>query len=175
MRKIGTSLGVLFLVFGVVVSALLAYATILVHNFAFQTVLLLVSMALLFFSAHPLSHYVAARMYRVRVKYFFLGRSDFRRLGGTLGRAGKLLPTIGTKIDSDQIRKRSKNERAFVFGAGAIVSSAVILIPLIFAFTRHVHFVALVLGTLFFLGNIVIEAQFSTKVGDLAKMKKELS
>ena len=107
----------LLLASGVVVSIVLLLLTRYGTNFILQTVLLLASMGLIFFASHPLSHYVVAKIYGVDVKYFFLGRSDFRKLGGALGKIGELVPTIGTKLDLDQTRALSKNSRGFLFGS----------------------------------------------------------
>ena len=175
MRRFGTAAGVLALVLGVVVSVLLLYMALYTDNFILQIVLLLASMGLLFFSSHPLAHYVVARLYGIQVKYFFLGKSDFRKLGGRLGMFGNLIPTIGTKIDVDRIQGISKRRRSLVYGAGAIVSNVVILLPLLTAWYFELNSIALILGTLFFLGSLGSEILFSSKVGDLAKMKRELA
>lgn len=163
------------LVSGVIISIVLLLLTRYATNFILQTVLLLASMGLIFFASHPLSHYFVAKMYGVNVKYFFLGRSDFRKLGGTLGKIGELVPTIGTKLDLDQTRALSKNRRGFLFGSGAIVSNLLMLFPLIAGWFFGLSYVALALGGLFFVASLGTEFAFGTKVGDLSKMKRELA
>ena len=175
MRRFGTAAGVLALVLGVVVSFLLLYMALYTVNFILQIILLLASMGLLFFSSHPLAHYVVARLCGIKVMYFFLGRSDFRKLRGKLGTFGNLIPTIGTKIDVIQIQGISKRRRSLVYGAGAIVSNVAMLFPLLAAWFFELNSIALILGTLFFLGSLGSEILFSSKVGDLAKMKRELA
>jgi hypothetical protein len=175
MRSFGTAAGVLALVLGVAVSVLLLYMALYTDNFVLQIVLLLASMGLLFFSTHPLAHYVVARLYGIQVMYFFLGKSDFRKLGGKLGMFGNLIPTIGTKIDVNRVQGISKRRRSLVYGAGAIVSNVAILLPLLTAWFFGLNPIALVLGTLFFLGSLGSEVLFSSKVGDLSKMKRELA
>ncbi|MCL5067503.1 MAG: hypothetical protein M1368_04015 [Thaumarchaeota archaeon] len=166
MRKLSPVSGVLLLVSGVVVSVAILLLTRYTTNFILQTILLLSSMGLIFFSSHPLSHYVVARLYGVDVKYFFLGKSDFRKLGGTLGKFGDFLPTIGTKVDLDQTRKLSKKRRGFLFGSGAIVSSVLMLFPLVVGLIFGLNYVALILGTLLFIGSLGTELVFSTKAGE---------
>ena len=140
-----------------------------------QTISLLVSMVLIFYSSHPLAHYLVGWAYGVSTKYFFLGRSDFRKLGGALGRATGNIPTVGTRFDLAQAASIDKTRRAFLFGSGAIVSSMAMLIPIILAIIFVFDTIALVVGTLLFLATLATEIIFSTKIGDLAKMKRELS
>src|SRR5712692_4005149 len=71
-----------------------------------QTLVVLISMVVGFFASHPLGHLFLARTYGVGTDYFFVGRSDFRKLPiKAVKLAGGLMPTIGTKLKKDQDRK----------------------------------------------------------------------
>lgn len=163
------------LIVGIIVSMILLALETVEINFVIQTILLLVSMLLLFYASHPLAHYVVARIYGVRVKYFFVGKSDFGKLGGPFNPISRLLVTIGTKLDLDRAKTLSRKKRGFLFGSGAIVSTVLIAIPLIFAWFENLNSIALIFGSLFFILNLGSELAFSTKAGDLSKMKRELS
>ncbi len=174
MRRFKPSGGLLLLAVGTIISVVLVTAGLLASNYLLQTILLLASMGLLFYSSHPLAHYIVAKIYKVNVKYFFLSKSDFRKLRGNLGSLGNFLLTIGVKLDSAQLSNLSKVRRGFVFGAGAIVSNVLLAVEVIFAWLAGFNTIAMILATLFLLVNLGTELIFSTRVGDLAKMKKEL-
>ena len=142
-----------------------------------ETLSLLISMLLLFFLSHPLSHYIVSRLYRVDVKYFFLSKSDFRKIGGAVGRiVGGLIPAIGTKLDLSQVSRLSRGKRAFLFGSGAIVSNILVALLLFLAlFYLHFTLIALVIGSLFLVASVLTEIVFGTRVGDLQKMRREYS
>lgn len=86
-----------------------------------------------------------------------------------------MMPTVGTKFDPEQAAGIAKTRRAFMFGSGAIVSSVAMSVPLIVAVILGFNIVPLVVGTLFFIVTLATEIMFSTKIGDLAKMRRELS
>ncbi len=140
-----------------------------------ETLSLLISMGLLFFSSHALAHFVIARIYRVKVSYFFIGRSDFRKLTGLVGRIGGLVPTIGTKFDSSQLSALTRGKRAILFGSGAIASTVLIGFMLLIAFFFDFASIALIFGFLFVVSTIFTEISFGTKVGDFGKMRREYS
>jgi hypothetical protein len=176
MRRIAPSSGVILLSAGIVFSTvLLLIAVHLTKNPVYQTILLLVSMGALFYSSHPLAHYAVAGITRVGVRYFFVGRSDFRKLGGAMGALGKSVFTIGIKLEPARVRRLSRSRGAILFGSGAIVSNALLAIELLAARLAGLSTLALALGAVLLFGSLATELLFSTKVGDLAKMKRELS
>lgn len=140
-----------------------------------QVFSLLLSMLLIFYCSHPLAHFIAGRAYGVRTQYFFLGKSDFRKIGGSIGRLSGFLPTLGTKFDTTKVAVVGRIPRAILFGSGAIVSSVMMAAPLLIAFIFSFNRAALLLGTLVFLATILTELIFSTRIGDLQKMKRELA
>lgn len=141
-----------------------------------QIVALLASMGLAFFAAHSLGHFSTALALGVRTKYFFIAPSDFRNLNiKAAKKLGGLVPTIGTKFDGKYLNASTAKRRAIVMGSGVIVSSIVMLVPLLYAFAARFVPLALGLGTAFYLANLATEVAFSTKVGDLYKMKRELN
>ena len=67
---------------------------------------MLVSMGLVFYLSHPLGHFFVAWAYGVGTDYFFVGRSDFRKLRlKPMSVVGGLMPTIGTKLKKDGLAK----------------------------------------------------------------------
>lgn len=162
------------LILGVLIGFGLLYLASLT-DLPFQAVLVVVSIALVFFSSHPLAHYFSGLVFGVRTEYFFLSRSDFRKLGGSLGKLGNAIPTIGVKFDKSQLADVSRSKRAFLFGAGAIVSNVGMLIPISLAVVLKFSLVSTTLAALFLLISLGTELLFSTKVGDLSKMRHELS
>jgi hypothetical protein len=140
---------------------------------AFQALLMLISMALVFFASHPLGHFFWAGAYGVQTRYFFLGRSDFRRLPSKLASLAGLMPTIGTKLNKD-LRELPPRRRGYIFGAGVIVSNTLVGIEFAWVFVTGFGSLAVLVGAVFFAGTVASELLFSTKVGDLAKMTREL-
>ncbi|HZW55532.1 MAG TPA: hypothetical protein VFF30_04520 [Nitrososphaerales archaeon] len=146
-----------------------------------ETIALLVSMGLIFFAAHPLGHFLVGLFFGVRTRYFFVAPSDFRKLDfGFARKLGGMLPTIGTKFDSSQLSSlggssAKRKRRGVIMGSGVIVSNALTLVPLVYAFALHFLPLALALGSVLFGANLIVELAFSTKVGDLYKMRREFA
>jgi hypothetical protein len=143
-------------------------------NVVIQVLAMLIAMVDVFFASHPLGHLVTARAYGVRTDYFFVGRSDFRKLPSKAVRlAGGLMPTIGTKLKKDELAKLPPRKRGYIFGAGVIVSNALVGIELLYVLVAGFILPAVLLGALFFVVMLATELLFSTKVGDLGKMTNE--
>lgn len=141
-----------------------------------QSAALLVSMGLLFYSSHPLGHYFVARMFGVHVDYFFVGRSDFRKLKTKpMSTIGNNLPTMGTRLNRSRLGSLAPHQRGYIFGSGVILSSALMGIQLSYASVAGFSSLALLLGAILFVGTIILEFVFSTKVGDLSKMRNPTS
>jgi hypothetical protein len=139
-----------------------------------QVLTMLISMVVVFFASHPLGHLFLARTYGVGTEYFFVGRSDFRRLRlKAASVVGGLVPTIGTKLKKDELAKLSPRKRGYIFGAGVIVSNALVGIELVFVLAAGFGLPAVLLGAVFFLAMLATEVLFSTQVGDLGKMRNE--
>ena len=173
-RKLPNSFAGMLLL-GVLTGFVVLYAGSITDILLFKTVLLLISMVLVFFSLHPLAHYATGLAFHVRTRYFFLSRSDFRKLGGSLGRLGNAIPTIGVKFDSERLKTTSRSRRAFLFGVGAIASNVGMLVILLISVALDFGLVSSTIGTLFFLASLGTELLFSTKVGDLNKMRRARS
>jgi len=173
--RISPRLATPLLVVIVLVSALLLVYAGATSDVAIQVLAMLVSMALVFYASHPLGHFVMALAYGVRTEYFFVGRSDFRKLKlRPMSLIGGLMPTIGTKLNKDQLASLSPRKRGYVFGAGVIYSNAAVGIELLHVLIAGFSLPAILLGVLFFVVTLASEFMFSTKVGDLGKMRKEL-
>ena len=143
-------------------------------NVAIQVLTMLFAMVVVFFASHPLGHLFAAKAYGVGTEYFFVGRSDFRKLPSKAVRfAGGLMPTIGTKLKREELAQLTPRKRGYVFGAGVIVSNALVGIELLYVLIASFTLPAVLLGALFFVVMLATEILFSTKVGDLGKMAKE--
>ncbi len=139
-----------------------------------QTLVVLISMVVGFFASHPLGHLFLARTYGVGTDYFFVGRSDFRKLPiKAVKLAGGLMPTIGTKLKKDQLANLPPRKRGYIFGAGVIVSNTLVGIELVYVLASGFGLPAVLLGAVFFAAMLATEVLFSTKVGDLGKMANE--
>jgi hypothetical protein len=157
-------------------SALVLFYSRTSTNQLVQPLTMLVSMGLLFFSSHPLGHFLVARAEGVRTEYFFIGRSDFRKLKlKPMSMVGALVPTIGTKLRKDELAPLPPRKRGYIFGAGVIVSNALIGIELVYVLVTGFGPVSIALGLLFFVATVATELLFSTKVGDLVKMRNEFN
>lgn len=143
-------------------------------NLVVQVVTTLVSMGLVFYASHPLGHFFTARAYGVSTEYFFVGRSDFRKLKAKpLSFLGGRTPTIGTKLKKDELASLSPRKRGYVFGAGVVVSNALVGVELACVLVAGFSLPAVLLGALFFVVTLATELIFSTEVGDLGKMRRE--
>jgi hypothetical protein len=175
-RRISPGFASSLLLVIVLVSALLLLYAGASSNVAIQVLATLVSMALIFYATHPLGHFVMAMAYGVRTDYFFVGRSDFRKLKlKPISLIGGLMPTIGTKLNKDQLASLSPRKRGYVFGAGVIYSNAAVGVELLHVLVAGFSLPAVLLGTLFFIVTLATELMFSTKVGDLGKMRNEFA
>lgn len=174
VRKLPDSFACVLLL-GVLIGFAFLYAGSITDILLFKTVMLLISLTLVFFSLHPLAHYAAGLAFHVRTRYFFLSRSDFSKLGGSLGKLGNAIPTIGVKFDSERLKTTGRSRRAILFGVGAIASNVGMLVILLISVALDYGLVPSALGTLFFLASLGTELLFSTKVGDLNKMRRARS
>jgi hypothetical protein len=172
--RISTGVASPLLLICVVASALgLAFAQSS-SNVVIQSLLMLISMVVVFFASHPLGHLFLARAYGVDTEYFFVGRSDFRKLHLKVASVvGGLVPTIGTKLKKDELAKLPPRKRGYIFGAGVILSNALVAIDLVYVLAAGFSLPAALLGAVFFVTMLATEVLFSTKVGDLGKMAAE--
>ena len=174
VSRVNTGLASSLLALVAVLSALLLVYSRASSNQVVQAITMLVSMGLVFYASHPLGHFLVARAYGVRTEYFFVGRSDFRKLElKPMSLVGGLTPTIGTKLKKDELASLPPRRRGYVFGAGVIVSNALVGIELAYVLVAGFSLPAVVLGALFFVATVATELAFSTKVGDLGKMRRE--
>jgi len=145
-------------------------------NALVQVITMLVSMGLVFYSGHPFGHYVVAKAYGVGTDHFFVGRSDFRKLKTKpMSIIGGLIPTIGTKLNKDQLASLPPRKRGYVFGAGVIFSNTLVGIEFVYVLVARFSLPAVILGAVFFVGTLATEFMFSTQVGDLGKMRREFN
>ena len=173
-KKVDSGLAASVLTLGVIVSLLtLAYARTSSSS-VIQLVVVLLSMGLMFYSSHPLGHFFTARAYGVGTEYFFLGKSDFRKLKlKPVSGLGAMMPTIGTRLERGQLTSLAPRKRGYIFGSGVIFSVALMAVQLFYVFIAGFSFLSLVFASLFFVATLATEVLFSTKVGDLAKMETE--
>ena len=139
-----------------------------------QSLAVIVSLAVVFFSAHPLGHLVVARLMGVHTEYFFVGRSDFRKLPSrTMSAVGGLVPTIGTKLRRAELVSLPSRRRGYILGAGVLVSNALVGLEVLYVLASGFAPVPGALALAFFAATLATEALFSTRSGDLAKMMAE--
>jgi hypothetical protein len=177
-RRISTELGLsALIVFEFVGIIILFLSTSIVSYIVAQAILFLISMIIIWYAAHPLSHYIVAKIFDISTLFFFVGPSDMGRNGPSYAKKiSPFLVTVGTKIDREKFRALSKNRRACVSGIGAIVGLIILaLIELVGIFASRLSLAAVILGGLFFLFTLGTELTLSVRSGDIAKMKKELS
>jgi hypothetical protein len=173
-RRIAPGVATPLLLLSVVASALVLSYARSSSSAVIQVLTMLVSMVVVFFASHPLGHFFLARAYGVGTEYFFIGKSDFRKLPSKAVKlAGGLTPTIGTKLKKEELSKLPPRKRGYIFGAGVILSNALVGIELVYVLAAGFSLTSAVLGTTFFIAMVATEALFSTKVGDLGKMKAE--
>ncbi|MDA4121962.1 MAG: hypothetical protein OK456_02130 [Thaumarchaeota archaeon] len=132
-----------------------------------QPLELVVSMAILFYASHPLGHLVVARLYGVRVDYFFLGRSRFRKLVP----AARYLPVVGTKLEPRSFARLDSQRRDAVFASGVMVSCAAITAEFLAALRSDLLLQSKLAAALLLVVALATEVAFSTKVGDLRRRK----
>ncbi len=172
--KFSPGSGASLLAVGVVVSLLLLGYARAVNSSVTQLLAVLVSMGLMFYSSHPLGPYITARAYGVSTEYFFLGRSDFRKLGlRPMSALGAVLPTVGTKLRKSELAPLPPRKRGYIFGSGVIFSIAFMAVQLVYVFVSGFNLLSSIFALLLFLATLATEVLFSTEVGDLAKMTRE--
>ena len=139
-----------------------------------QPLVVLVSLGLIFFSLHPLGHLAVARALGVHTDYFFIGRSDFRKLESKpMSAIGGFVPTIGTKLRRADFSLLPPRKRGYILGAGVIVSNSFVGIEVLYLLLSGFAPISMVVGLAFLLVTLGTELTFSTKSGDLAKMRSE--
>jgi len=172
--RVGPGLASSLLVLLLVVSALLLVYSRLLSSILLQVIAMFVSIVLVFYLSHPLGHFLTAMAFGVRTDYFFVGKSDFRKLAlKPMSLIGGLTPTIGTKLNKEELSKLPPRRRGYIFGAGVIVSNALVGVELLYVLVAGFSLPAVLLALLFFLATLMTEFLFSTKVGDLGKMRGE--
>jgi hypothetical protein len=173
-RRIAPGVASPLLLLCVAASALVLVYSRSSSSVVLQVLAMLVAIVVVFFASHPLGHFFLARAYGVGTEYFFVGKSDFRKLPSKAVKlAGGLMPTIGTKLKKDELAKLPPRKRGYVFGAGVIVSNGMVGTELLYVLAAGFSLPAVLIGALFFVVMLATEVLFSTKVGDLSKMSNE--
>lgn len=174
-RKIPAVAGAILLLFFELVGAiLLIFARTL--GGLFQALGLLISFIIMWYALHPLSHFVTASIFGVKTRYFYVGKSEMGKaeiLGAK--ELSKFLVTIGTSLDKTRLASIQRNDRALIFGSGAVFGLVFLLILEVISFIRGFNLISLSLGSLYFLVTLGTELTLSAKSGDISKMKRELS
>jgi hypothetical protein len=175
--KVPVGLGLVLLVIAEAFGIALIFLSSMITLAAAQAVLFLVSMVIIWYASHPLSHFVLAKIWGVNTVSFFLGPSDIGKSGPSfVKKISPILMTIGTKLDRAKLLALPKSRRAWIFGSGALVGVVILaLIESAAILDFNYNVASLVLGGLFFLLTIGTELLLSTKSGDLSKMRKELA
>jgi hypothetical protein len=144
----------------------------------FQAIPFLFGTVIIWYCSHPLSHYLSARALGVRTLFFYIGRSEMRNAGIRFVRAiSPLMITLGTKLDGSTLNSPlvSRRGRAFIYGAGAIVSSCLVALIFLYCALAGYRTLTVAITALFLAFSVASEIGLSTKNGDLAKMKRALS
>jgi hypothetical protein len=176
-KKVSVSLGVPLLAIVLILGLALLFVSSIIRQTVGQALLFLISMVVIWYAAHPLTHYTTAKMCGVPTLFFFIEPSDIGKSGPAVAKKiSPFLITIGTKLDRSKLTAVSKSRRAWVFGSGALIGVMILaLIESIAILSFRFNVISLILGGLFFLLTIGTELGLSTKSGDLSKMKRELA
>ena len=174
-KKIPTFLGLVFLlaieIFGIFLFLFSRKEPNLI-----QTILFLISITIMWYAFHPISHYVTALRYGVRTIYFYIGKSE---MGKAKVKGAKelssVLITVGTRLDRTQFKALERKKRAIVYASGAIYGMILLAILEVIAILLDYDFYSIGLGALFFIITLATEVTLGTKSGDLCKMKRELA
>lgn len=138
----------------------------------------IISVVIIWYASHPLAHYIVARLCKVRTLFFYLGRSELRNSTGPLivKKFARILVTVGTRLNQDELKLVSKGKRAWIYGSGALVGIVAIASIESYALLNlRYNIISLLLGGLFFLFTLLTEIGLSTQSGDLSKMRKEIA
>ncbi len=172
-RRIKTTYGALALLVAVVVSLGLIWISSFLSTLP-QLITFMVGMILLWYVAHPLAHLIVASANGISVRYFYLGRTELSKAFEVAKPVSKYVLTIGTKLDTEKFHAHPRSTRALVMGSGVITSTTVSALVLIYAFVGGLGVYTVILGGLFFIITLATEILYSTKSGDLKKMKDQM-
>lgn len=128
----------------------------------------MISFITLWFFPHCLAHYIVGRVFGIRFRYYFVGRSAIRKLNLPLvtGLAGRL-PILGIRIEHRTLKKATPAGRFMMFSAGALASSLLPFLPVLFLFMKFpFHGSGFILLALI---NLGFTLYFSPKVGDIRR------
>jgi hypothetical protein len=177
-RQVPTTLGLaLILLLEVIWIILLLFFAPRITQAVLQAIVFLISMVIIWYVSHPLTHFIFARSSNVSTLYFYVGHSEMGRGGSSqMKKVSKLLITIGTKLNGSKMAQIPVSRRAWIYGAAPLVGLVLVAIIESFAILYpKFNVLALVLGGLFFLLTLGTELTLGMKSGDLSKMKRELS
>jgi hypothetical protein len=140
-----------------------------------QVILFMIGTLILWYSSHPLAHYISAKALGVKTLYFYVGRSELRKSGiGVVKSLAGHLVTIGTKLDAKMLPRLTMIQRAFIYGSGAIISACVSALIFLYSVSEGYNPLTVAIALIFFLFSVTNELVLSTKSGDIAKMRKAL-
>ncbi len=121
----------------------------------------------LWFFPHTLTHYITGTMLGIRFRYYFIGRSSIRKIGGVFSMIAGRLPVLGIRVEVESLRRARPVSRLIMFSSGAIASSLLPYIPstILYSADKLWGTPLLALATL----NLAFTMYFSPKVGDIRR------
>jgi hypothetical protein len=155
-KRISSAQGLLLLFTMLVIGiALVIYSTLVgghdLISSLLQAAVFLVGALVVWYPVHALSHFLTAKMLGVRTRYFYIGRSELRNANVPLVKnLASRLVTVGTKLDEKSLKLASKKVRGLIFGSGAIVSTCVAALILLFAILVKLNLLSEIFALLFF-------------------------
>jgi hypothetical protein len=176
-KGVPSRLGALLLSILEIVGIVILFLSALIVQPILQAIVFIVSVVIVWFTSHPLAHFITAKLCRVRTLFFYIGRSELRSSNFSITKKlASHLVTVGIKLDQAQMKLVSKSKRAWIYGSGALVGIVVIAAIESYALLDlRYNIISLALGGLFFLITLITELTLSTQSGDLSKMRKEIA
>lgn len=169
VRRISIGAGTLLQVVAVLVGLALAVLAGVTRNLPLSLFMSLLSWGALWMFSHCLAHYLAGRAFGISFEYYFIGRSDIRKLRLPLiASLASFMPALGIKTNEESMRAASSSAKARMFRAGAIASMSLpFFVPVVqFLFEQRV--VGSIMMALS-LANLGFTLYFSPRAGDFKK------
>jgi len=120
----------------------------------------------LWYFPHTLFHYIVGKLLGINFSYYFVGRTNLRKLIKPVGKIP--IPLLGIKIDRNSFGKVGKWRKRMMFLAGVFASMFLPTLCLIVSQSYPYNIVVLFIA----FGNIVFTFPTSYLVGDIWKARK---
>lgn len=168
-KRIPIVVGTLIEIAGILFGTYLVFIGPSVAVLFLRFLLYLVAWVCLLFFSHSLTHYVVGRVVGVRFQYYSLGKSSVYKLKAPLlSKMASRSVVFTLNIDRASLRSVSYAGRMAMYASGAIAS---MVLPFLVAFASLGHLPIVFNSFLFLLSvaNLVFDAYYSPKAGDISR------